>query len=103
MHNGDRIAQKLIQSDILRLCRGQRDLCLQLAPPDDGADGVQDGVAGRRLGGAWIGAVNTDTPFAKKVGVGVHFKDFFTSGIQHDLLSPRGLEILNQLDYWASV
>ena len=76
---------------------------LELAALDDGADGVQDSVAGPRLGGDWVIAGGRSMPVIKKVVGGVNFKDIITFVIHRDFLSPRGLEILHQVDYRVSM
>ena len=103
LHNGDCIAQKMKQSDVFQLRRGQHDLSLQFSTSDDGAGGIQDGVAGLRLGGAWIVSDGRAMPVATKVGVGVHLETLVIFRVQRDSLSHCGLEILNQVDYRISV
>ena len=95
--------QRLRQSDVLCLHRGQQNLFLQLATPDDWVAGIQYGLAGTRLGGALIVDGGRAMPIATKVGVVVHFEDLVTFWVHRDSLRPRGLEILNQVDYHVSM
>ena len=99
----DCIAQRLRQSDVLRLRRGQRDLCLQLPAPDDRPTGVQYGIAGPVLGGDWVVAGGRAVPVSTKFGGGVHLKYLVVFGFQRDLLRPRGLEVLDQVAYCVPV
>ena len=102
-HHGDCIAQRLIQSNLLCLHHRQHNLRLQIATPDDQADGVQDGVAGPRLGGAWIVSGSRAMSVTTKFGVGVHLEALVTFGVQSDSLRLCGLEILDQVNYLVSV
>ena len=95
--------QRLRQSDVLCLHRGKRNMFLQLATPDGWSAGVQYGVACPRLGGAWIVAGGRAMPIATKVGAIVHFEALVNFWEQSDSLHPRGLEILNQVDYHVSM
>ena len=103
LHHGYQIAQQLRQINVLRLRCGQRNLCLQLATPDDWTAGVQDGIAVLGLGGAWIIAGGRAMSVSIKVGVGVHLGALSAFGVQHDSLRPRGLEVLEQVDYCVPV
>ena len=76
---------------------------MDLATLDDWAAGVQDSVAGPRLGSTWFVAGGRAMPIATKVGVIVHFEALVTFWVHRDSLHPRGLEILNQVDYHVSV
>ena len=95
--------QQLRQSNVLCLHRGQPNICLQLATPDDWAAGVQNSVAGPRLGSTWFVAGGRAMPNDTKVGVIVHFEALVTFWVHRDPLRPRGLEILNQVDYHVSM
>ena len=72
---------------------------LQLADPDDRAAGVQDGVAGPGICGSWIFASGRTMPVITEVGIGVHLKALPAVVGQRDSLHPRGLEVLDKVDY----
>ena len=82
--------QRLRQSDVLCLHRGQHNLFLQLATPDDWVAGIQYGLAGTRIGGALIVDGGRAMPIATKFGVIVHFEDLVTFWVHHDSLRRVG-------------
>ena len=103
LHLGDIIAQQLRQSNVLCLRRGQHDLHLQLATLDYWASSVKYGVAGPRLGSAWIVAGGRAMVVITKVSAGVQLEDLVTFGVHCDSLRLCDLEILYQVYYLISV
>ena len=78
-------------------------MCLQLAAQDDWTAGVEDGIAGMVLGGAWVVANSRSMIFSTQSSVGVHLKAIDALGVQHISLIPRGLEVLHEACYHVHV
>ena len=56
-------------------------MCLQLAVPDDRTAGVQDGVAGPGLGGAWVVTIVRAMSVSIEVEIGVHLEALAALGV----------------------
>ena len=95
--------KQIRQSNVLRLRRVQRNLGLYLYAPHDQADGVKDGIAGPRLGGAWIVPGNREIPVSTKNCVGVHLEDLAAFGVQRDSFHLCGLEVIDHVYYLVPV
>ena len=57
---------------------------MQLTIPDGQAAGVHDGVAGPRLGGAWIFDVGRTMSITANVGIIVYLEALVTFGVPRD-------------------
>ena len=76
---------------------------LQLAAPYDWAACVQDGVAGPGICGSWIFASGRTMTVIIEAGIGLHLKYLPDSVVQRDSLRPRGLEVIDKVDYRVPV
>ena len=91
------------QNNVIRLCRGQRDLHLKLGALYGSSASIQDFVTGTRLGGACVVYGSRAMLVTTKIGVGVNFKALVPFGIKRDSLSTSGLQALHKVDYHISV
>ena len=101
LHHGYHVLHRLQQINVLHLLCGQYNLRLQLDASDDWSAGVQDGIAGPGLCGAWVASSGRDMPVSTEVVVGIYLEALAAFGVQRDSLRPCDIEVLDKVDYCA--